>query len=1160
MTPVAKKRQQAPQNNVKNLQPDRAQQRASAPDESVWVGASAGSGKTKVLTDRVVRLLLSGVLPQRILCLTFTRAAAAEMAIRVTEQLRRWAVCGDDELRSDLDKLQGKPPETGQIDEARRLFAKALSCPGGMRIHTLHAFGQEVLRRFPLEAGLPPHFAVIEEAEERQLRREAENNLLQAASAIPESPEGLALMTLVRDLGEERFADTLRKVTDDAPRLKKALTKAGGVEGLVCRMRSLLSLEPGDTEESICREASAENAFAREKILRASRLIHEKGTKTYKARAQKILDWLTLPHEARAGNFESYLSAYVKKDGEAYKEVASANVLAEHPEIEAVLDREATRLTTVFERLDTVRVAEQTAAVLTLAISLMDRYAERKAAQAVLDFNDLIDRTTELLTRRGIAEWVLFKLDGGLDHILVDEAQDTNPDQWRIIKALTDEFLSGSGSRPDTARTLFVVGDEKQSIFSFLKADPEEFARMNAYFTERFAQSGKELRKEPLNISFRSAPAVLRAVDAVFAAEAACEGVSCEEIKHFPYHREAPGRVEVWPLIQAPENKKETATLWNPSMRPETEFDPILEMAEQIAAQIKAWIDERTPIYDRKAKQNRPLTYGDIMILLRRRGKIADPLVRALKAKGIPVTGVDRMELTKQLAVMDLMALLQFVLLPEDDLTLATVLRGPLLGCSEDRLMALAIQRKGTLLQSLQEKAGKDPSFGAMRDYLQQALAAADNVTPFAMLARLLSEPCPADAQSGRRALAARLGPDAEDPVDELLNAAQTFGHRHAPSLQAFLHWLIAAETEIKREMDQGAGRVRIATVHGAKGLEAPVVILPDTATKPRPQELPKFLWDTGNLAAFYVPREPAHGYLRGLREQARRKQMEEYRRLLYVALTRASDRLYIVGWGKSEEGSWYSLIKEALKPLDDPLAVKKTGKARPIIVFADPDLYPIAPETRKKANKDISQGKAAKRLPDWAYRVPPDEPRPPRPLVPSRPAEEEPPLVSPQDNRFARGKIIHRLLQSLPEVDPARHEEALSRFLANPQHGLSRDDQNEIGRQALGLLRNPAFAPLFGPGSRAEVPIVGHIGDRYIVGQVDRLCVRDGEVWIVDYKTNRLPPAAVDEVPSVYRRQLAAYSAVLKEVYPEKKIHTCLLWTEGPSLMLVSEDFLPAA
>ena len=1133
------------------LLPETDQRRASDPAASVWVGASAGSGKTKVLADRVMRLLLSGVNPQKILGLTFTRAAAAEMAIRITQQLARWAVGTDDALREDLDALQGTPPEPEQLDIARRLFAQVLACPGGMRIRTIHAFGQEILRRFPLEAGLSPHFTVLDEPDAQALWHDARDAVLRQAAAKQDSPEGRALQTLVRDLGEDSFSSLLREATNDSERLHQAITHAGGLAPFLATMRGALQLDAKDTETTIREAAVTDAAFARPALTQAAAWLAE-GTQTDNDKSATIRAWLNTSSAERMESFETYCLAFLTLDNEPRKKPATKKVVTAHPEIESILGREAARLVSVLERLDSARTADQTAALITLATAVGAGFAARKAAQAALDYTDLIRRTDDLLRREGIAPWVLFKLDGGVDHILVDEAQDTSPEQWRIVAALADEFFAGKSAR-DAHRTLFVVGDEKQSIFSFQGADPDKFHAMGAVFREKIRAAARAYDEVPLTISFRSAPAILKAVDAVFAAENARRGVTDGAVCHSAFRREAAGRVEVWPLIETPEKEQDPTGVWAIPVGYETARDPAAELAEKIATQIQTWLRDGSTIEDRKTKQERPLSAGDVMILVRRRDAFVDHLVRHLKTRNVPVTGVDRMVLTSQLAVMDLLALLQFTLLPEDDLTLATVLRGPLLGCREDALMTLAIDRKGTLWESLNQQT--DPSFTVLREYLRRWLEDADSITPFAMLARLLSEPCPADAGSGRRALWARLGPDSQDPLDELLNAAQNFGTRHTPSLQAFLHWLTATETQVKREPDQGVGRVRITTVHASKGLESPIVILPDTTTVPQKTMLPHFLWHPDLNVPFYVPREPRHSLLNALRERASQRQLEEYRRLLYVALTRAADRLYVCGWKGAKatgfEDSWYNLVHTALTPLHDPAVCVNDA----VVAFAD---EPCKPRALPQATTREEGGVPQAHRPFWLSARPPSEPTPARPLAPSRAFEDESALASPQKARFARGKIIHRLLQSLPDVDPARQDEAATRFLANPQHALSPEQQDDLRREVLALLRHPDAAPLFGKGSRAEVPLVGRLGPYLVAGQIDRLCVRDNDVWIVDYKTNRPPPEDAANVPTAYLRQLAAYRAVLREIYPDKPVRCFLLWTYGPRFMPIPEDLLP--
>lgn len=1127
------------------IEPHAVQRAASDPDASIWVGASAGSGKTTVLVNRVLRLLLAGVKPQKILCITFTRAAAAEMAIRITDALSRWAVCSDDELRKNLDDLQNRAPRAEQLIEAQRLFARTLSCPGGMRIRTIHAFGQEILRRFPIEAGLPPHFAVIEEIEARALQEEMQADVLRTASEAPDSDMGRALRLLVRDLGERGFEEAMKTVLGERAHLESA----GDIQKLVAQTRELFELAPGETEDKFRRDAVENNRMPREDMWHAAQHLLE-GTGTYAARGKIMIDWLALPAEERAAAFEAYCDCFFKADGDFFQNYADKKLLAQHPDLDALLRREAARLQSVKERIEAARMAESTGAILTLGLELLKFYATRKAAQALLDYDDLIIRTDELLRRPGIAPWVLYKLDGGLDHILVDEAQDTSRAQWSIVKALAEEFFSGLGARAAQNRTLFVVGDEKQSIFSFQHADPAAFADMRDYFARRIEEAEKPYAEVPLHMSFRSAPAILCAVDAVFADPDARAGVSLEKVEHYPAQGGKIGRVELWPLIPAPEKDKH-GDEWTLPLGYEKERDPQAELANLIAARIKKWIGKK----EKLPGHARPVAPGDIMILLRRRGRFADLMVRALKEARVPVTGVDRMKLIKQLAVMDLCALMQFALLPEDDLNLATVLRGPLLGVSEEQLMELAIDRKGSLWQSLKDSA----VFLDARDYLQKWLAEADFTTPFAMLAHMLNERCPGNRISGRQALWARLGPDALDPIDELLNAAQEFCRRQAPSLQSFLHWLTASEAEIKRELDQGGGQVRIMTVHAAKGLEAPIVFLPDTANAPRAREMPRLLWSAAG-APLYLSRRPQAGAARQLWDEARQKQMEEYRRLLYVALTRAADCLYIGGWesgrgkGESAKDSWYALTRRGLLPLHEPMTAGK-DEPQADIAFADHGLAKIEKEG---AAKKSSVRKIA--LPDWARQQAPVEPAATRPLAPSRlAAESEPPTASP-DILFARGRIIHRLLESLPDVEDARRDTVAAKFLANPQHRLKHSEQKEIAAKVLALLRNPEYAPLFTPDSRAEVALSGYFGNQPVAGQIDRLCVREDAVWIIDYKSNRPPPVKVEDVSLAYRKQLAAYRVVLADIYPAKPIRCFLLWTYGPQLMEIPEKMLTGA
>lgn len=1136
------------------------QRQASDPFSSVWVGASAGSGKTKVLADRVTRLLLTGVSPQRILCLTFTRAAAAEMSIRLMQRLSEWAICAEEALDKELSGLEGDAFDPVLRDRARRLFARVLSCPGGMRIQTIHGFAQEILRRFPLEAGLPAHFALIEEGEAAALRQEA----IEAAFERAAEENDAALDLIARMMAEQSLRSLLQDLLGQSAALRKMFQTHGGFEKTVHAMRSALDLMPDETEDSLRRRVVAEGQFARDALREAAQIVAERGSKTFAPRGASILHWLAQDEEGRLVWLDDYIRAFLRKDGEPYDKVANVDVLKIQPEIEQVIRTEEKRIISFLERRDSIRAAKETEAVLSMALRVIEIYEAKKAERAALDYDDLIQKAQAVLLRPGLAPWVLYKLDGGIDHILVDESQDTNPGQWEIVRALVEEYTSGDSARSDRNRTLFVVGDEKQSIFSFQGADPKVFFEMRQIFKKRFEESKKVFEEVPLHVSFRSAPAVLRAVDAVFADQAVCHGVSTEEVRHQAFRAQGAGRVEVWPLFLPPEDEKAARVKepekWVLPAGYETANNPAAELARMIAIRIAEGIAKGETVYDKETRAQRPMNAGDVMVLVRTRGAFVNHLVRELKARNLPVAGVDRMILTRQIAVMDLMALLQFALLPQDDLNLATILRGPLIGASEDELMALAIGREGSLWGALKDSLrGKDSqkkegkNFAAWLSYLQKIAALADRVTPLALLMETLSNPCPADERSGRCALMRRLGPDAEDPIDELLNAAESFSARRSPSLQAFVQELLFSETQIKRELEQAMGRVRIITVHASKGLEAPIVILPDTTSLPSKTQLSKLVWEAG--LSFYVPREPSHAKLKILREKAYERQMEEYRRLLYVAMTRAADRLIVAGYKTSREAlandCWYHLMAEGLKSHHQPEVLLEKEAIVPEIVLADYAVLEKKPaEKSNPMPLSLQEGLGDVALPSFLLVPPASEPSPPRPLVPSRPSEPEPGAISPQDSRFARGRIIHRLLQSLPEVEESRREAVTRRFLANPQHELTDAQQQEIADEVLQLFSDELFAPFFAKGSQAEIPIIGFVGERLVSGQVDRLVVREKEVWIVDYKTNRPPPANEADAPALYRSQMETYRAVLKEIYPNQMVRCFLLWTHTSRLM----------
>ena len=1139
---------------------------ASTPTASVWVSASAGSGKTKVLADRVLRLLLAGADPGKILCLTFTRAAAAEMQNRIRRLLGEWAVLEDDRLTAAIVALTGETPGDAMRRLARRLFAEVLETPGGLKIQTIHAFCESLLGRFPVEAGIPPHFEVMDERTAAEALEAARDDILTRARTGAETALAAALETVTGWVQEDEFAGLMVQIAGSRGRLRRLLEHHGGHDAAVSAVRAALDVAAADTVDALIRAACVETQFDGPGLRRAAAALAS-GGKQDQEKAERMIPWLA-DAAGRAAGFETYAQAYLTGGGTVRATLASKAAVKAMPEIAEVMQREAARVLAVVEKRKAILTAEATAAILAIATALIDRYEAHKRGHALLDYDDLILKARELVERA--APWVLFKLDGGIDHLLIDEAQDSNADQWAVVRALADEFFSGAGAR-EAVRTVFAVGDEKQSIFSFQGAAPDEFARMGAYFERRVTGAGLDWARVPLAVSFRSASSVLQAVDMVFGDAEARDGVSAETVRHTAHRRGQAGRVEVWPPVMPAD--RTAAEPWALPDGARSDETPARRLAHAIAGRIESWLAAG----ERLDSADRPIRPGDIMVLVRRRTDFVDGLIRELKGRDIEVAGLDRMVLTDQLAVRDLIALGAFALMPHDDLNLAAVLKGPLFGFDEERLFAVCHGRDGTVLQALRRLGRTDPACAAAAATLADILARADMTPPYEFFAHILGP------MQGRARILARLREEANDPVDEFLALALAYERTHPPSLQGFLRWLEEGQAEIKRDLDQGVrDEVRIMTVHGAKGLQAPVVFLADTMQTPRPSA--GLLWMAAGDAPgdgsdggppellLWPPRAEVRERLAGRLIAAESvRQDQEYRRLLYVAMTRAEDRLYVCGYGTRNSppaAAWHNLVLRGLEAAGQPFefdaaaagapvepALGWTGEGR---ALANPQASP--PDRRRD---DAGAAADIPPIPAWADRAAPEEPEPPRPLAPSRPALPEPATRSPLGDdaglSFKRGLLVHRLLQTLPDLPADRRAAAARAFLSRPLHALDADRIEALLAETFAVLDHPDHADLFGPASRAEAPLAGVVGGVAISGRLDRLVIGADRVKILDFKTNRPAPARAADVPALYLRQMAAYRAVLAKIYENRAVECLLLWTDGPRLMPLDAKLLDA-
>ena len=1128
------------------------QRLAADPRAPRMVNANAGSGKTKVLVDRVSRILLQGTEPGKILCLTYTRAAASEMQERLFDSLSRWAVQPDRALRDNLVKLFGQPVETItpplDLTQARRLFARALETPEGLKVMTIHSFCERVIKRFPVEAGILPGFSQLDDAEGRDMMAEARDRLLERATT--DAVVAGALHHLTRLKADSTLDDLLFACARDHDRMTR-WERAGGLAGF----RRAAGLDASDSEASLAQAAM--DGINRPRVEAVFRICDEKWTSdTGRKAVASYRAALADPHTL--AGLSGYAQIWYKKDSPDLRKTSlTKSINQKHDDYLQVGNAECQRIVQAVERMRAARLADTTQALLTLGGIMAEDHARAKHTARGMDFEDLIIKTRDLLKRRDVSDWIAYKLDGGVEHVLLDEAQDTSPTQWEIIDALTREFEQDSPDRDAPPRTFFAVGDPKQSIYRFQGAAPE-------IFTESVRTRGGDDGEVRLRMSFRSAQEVLDVVDALFLDQGGLQAMfdahsvpeASDLVRHVA-HRSDPGLVELWPLAPKSDGLEDRDPWDTTPVDATQDTDPRVQLARAVAAQIAHWIDTGEPVFDRELKRHRPMHAGDVLILVQRRvGGLFDALIKALKVEGLPVAGADRLVLQEATVVRDLLALTRFVLLPGDCLSLAEVLKSPLFGLDDDKLFDLCVDRDDALLWDTLED--RDP---ALARFLQDTQADA-GLPPYDFYARLLDRRGP-HGRTYREALFARLGMEAREALEAFLAQALDHQQKRAPSLLRFLQAFTADTVEIKRDKDPAGGEVRIMTVHGAKGLEAPVVFLPDTTREP--SKASGGLIPDGEGGFILSPSaKDAFPLADRLKDADRAEVMREYMRLLYVAMTRAESRLVLCGYhhGRSQTGfeadSWYRWFLKTFDALDTEAFVTGfDGQGQQGQRFGT--------RLPRADAAEHEHGVEPAPLPDWIDRPAPED----RPeAVEATPSAllrgTEPRARAPGAGTFMRGIVIHKLLEQLPDHPPAERPRLAATILDGyPDFGV--DEREAITAQVFAVMEAPEFADVFAPGSRAEVSLAGrveHIGENgmFLTAQVDRLSVVGDTVYLVDYKSGHQPPDSVDAVDPAYVVQMAAYRELARAVWPGHTVRCGLLWTEGPALTWLPDTALDDA
>ena len=1116
--------------NIRNEATQR-QVDAADPATSTWLSANAGSGKTRVLTDRVARLLLEGVEPQNILCLTYTKAAAAEMQNRLFKRLGAWAMMQDSDLRQELDQLGfDRGIDTSRLSNARQLFARAIETPGGLKIQTIHSFCSSVLRRFPLEAQISPQFREIEDGEAERLREEVLDGLVSG-------PDAEIIHRILKHFSGADLGELARDISGKEEQLCKPFDGQS--------VRTALDLAPNMTGQTLVDHVFGDgvsDVFVRLLPILA------KGSSTEVKAAEKlsILDWKAEPALHDISILEDVLLT-----GEGAKSPFTAKIdsfptkATRHAHPELIEDLNSVMESVQESRQDRLSLIalDRTEALYEFAQKFIPAYALQKQAVGALDFDDLIRKTKALLHDKSLAQWVLFRLDGGIDHVLVDEAQDTSPDQWEVIRQLTQEFTSGEGAHAERTRTVFVVGDQKQSIYSFQGAAPEAFDQMRSHFDTSLRQVNKPLAIRELAHSFRSSEVILRLVDQVFGNGAE---MGSDASHHLAFKSNMPGRVDVWPTIEKVElPDKEN---WFDPVDELASTDHIVQMAERVADQIQYLIANETlpeEINNTGVYDHRPISEGDFLILVRgRKSGLFGEIIRACKAAGLQIAGADRLRIGAEMAVRDILSLLSFLALPEDDLSLASAMRSPLFSWSEKQIYDIAQTRpKGAFLwAALRGGAESDQALLVLNDLRKNA----DFLRPYELIERILTR------HDGRRNIIARLGSEAEDGIDALLSQALNYEKLGVPSLTGFLAWMDSDDLEIKRQMDSQGDKIRVMTVHGAKGLEAPIVILPDTGK--RKDIVRAEFYPAGNDLIWKTSKSQSSDAVLALRDKISAADEKENNRLLYVAMTRAEKWLIVGAAGDVGEAgdSWYQKVAVALNDISvtnaqsGELIIHRASHGEwnsgqslsapaTIHLPLSPIVFGEVPTIQVREVRSPSDLGGAKALTDGQ-------------------ADE----YENDTGATERGTAIHLLLEHLPLSDTKDRDLHAKSLLRSIDWPLDKADQ--IISEVIDLLDHPDLASLWSKDHLREVEVTAEISKIRYHGTIDLLLISEDRVRAIDYKSNRLVPATAAETPDGILSQMAVYDAALSQIFPKHSISVAILWTQTATVMELPPELLTTA
>lgn len=1108
-----------------------SQKIAANPDFSVYVSASAGSGKTKVLTDRVLRLLLEGNDPAKIICLTYTKAAASEMLSRITDKINSWLLLADDDLRCQLEDLTNHKISTEQLTLARKLYFNIIDDIDGIKIYTIHSFCQNIIKKFPIEAGIPPHFKLMDDNSSNALLEESKIRLLTNYviydDEIKSEQITKALKNIASSSSEKNFVDNIKSIIVNKEKFYD-LFEERTLEQIESDLCDKFAINLNDSEEEIIYQ-SYKN-YDKNLIDQYTDILFS-STKLTQNKASKIklfFDKIDSKNNI-ISNFDIYKSVFYNSDlTNLNKSLVTKDIETNHAEIFLWLSLEREKIINVIDKINSVKLINTTINQLHIAEAILTLYNQLKLNMGLIDYNDLIAKAKNLLSDQTMSAWILYKLDGGIDHLLIDESQDTSPMQWQVVEAICEEFFSGDGA-VEKDRTLFIVGDEKQSIYSFQGADPKVFNAVQHKFSIKAEYAQKQWKNISLDRSFRSVEAVLNVVDKVFCYAQIKQSISADYKNHISHRKGQYGKVEIWPIEKKPQDSAEIFTIPNKIRENQTVE---ANLAKKIADNVEDWLSKKR-IIKASAKVIAP---DDIMILLKKRGTVFAEIIKEFEKRNIPISGSDRVNVKKTLIAQDLIAFANFLLNTSDDLSLAGLLKSPFIGVCERDLFQICHNRGENSIWSVLKNSDNEEHI-KIHEYLSEILYKVDVVSTFDLFHHIIN------SNDSLTKIYANNGFEAKEIINEFMSLVLQYQKTNTPSLQGFLQWFKSQNSDVKRELQKNNGEVRIMTVHASKGLQSPIVIIPDAAsTLTKNQD--NILFDDNDIMFFNSTKE-LNLHCKSLRDNNFQSEINEYYRLLYVAMTRAEDELYIAGLCRSEktaENSWYDIIEKEMqkmaKKIDDKLIyeVGEGAAVREISNYSDESTaVPSLPSLFKNKLEDNNSSEQ--------FDV----------INPSKIENSDFDNNFDNDNKASlRGKIIHNLLQFLPEIIAENRKIQAQKYIEKHGDILNSAQKTQILADVCAVMESENTKFLFSHNAKAEVPIIGKINGKTISGRIDRLIIKDDEIIVVDYKTTINIPNNISQINKSSLRQLDIYQQIIANIYPNKKVKACIVWTSNASTMFV--------